>query len=163
MARDEGVTGIVGQVLSIPVMCHPKFFDRVPNKDEHELLSYTQNFDVPLVDALRMEFFWDCYVGADVRPDVLHSPLLSTNLRNLPPAGKLDGNRGRQEKKNEGCANRTSDLKLCLSRAWTRSATRASLTRTRCGPPAWRLTCTRTRVCLTGSTVPSGFRRRPSI
>lgn len=88
-ARDEGVTGIVGQVLSIPVTCHPKFFDQVPNKERYELLSYAQNHDAALVDSPAMEWFWDCYVGKNPSPDPMHSPLLSTNLRGLPPASKF--------------------------------------------------------------------------
>lgn len=87
-ARDEGITGIVGQILTAPVTCHPKLFDQVPNKEKYELLSWTQNYDAPLLNSLRMEFFWDHYVGKNPSPDPLHSPLLSTNLRNLPPARK---------------------------------------------------------------------------
>jgi len=68
------------------VTCHPKFFDQVPDKEKYELLSYTQNYNTTLVDPLRMEFFWDNYVGKNPHPDARHSPLLSTNLRNLPPA-----------------------------------------------------------------------------
>ena len=87
-ARNEGLSGIVGQILSIPVTCHPKYFGSVPKKERYELLSYVQNAKAPLVDTPRMEFFWDCYVGKNPGPDEFHSPLLCTNLHGLPPAGQ---------------------------------------------------------------------------
>ena len=61
-------------------------FNQVPRKDDFELLSYKQNYDAPMVDALRMEIFWDLYVGLKPSPDVLHSPLLCADLKGLPPA-----------------------------------------------------------------------------
>ncbi|CAM1506058.1 Fc.00g056990.m01.CDS01 [Cosmosporella sp. VM-42] len=85
MARDSGMIGIVGQHLSIPVTCHPKFFPQVQSHGPVELLSWNQNKDAPLVDAVRMEAFWDFYVGSDPKADPLHSPLLSRNLTGLPP------------------------------------------------------------------------------
>ena len=88
MARDSGMTGIVGQHLSIPVTCHPKFFPRVPRQGLVELLSWKQNKDAPLVDAVRMEAFWEFYVGKNPKPDPLHSPLLLRNLKGLPPTSE---------------------------------------------------------------------------
>ncbi|KAI1344724.1 esterase [Xylariaceae sp. FL0016] len=85
-ARDEGFTGIVAQQLMCPVTCHPKFLDLVPNKKDYELLSHVQNHNAGILDTVRMEFFWDCYVGSDPIPDVSHSPLLSIDLKGLPPA-----------------------------------------------------------------------------
>ncbi|ROT35094.1 hypothetical protein SODALDRAFT_346625 [Sodiomyces alkalinus F11] len=86
VARNDGITGIVAQHLSIPVTCHPALFDKVPDAEKYELLSYIQNKDADLVNAAQMEFFWDCYTGKDTKLDVLHSPLLSRNLSGLPPA-----------------------------------------------------------------------------
>jgi acetyl esterase/lipase len=82
-ARDEGVTGIVGQMNSFPILCHPFFFDRMP---QYEMLSYQQNADDPILSATRMEWFWDCYVGESPEPDPMHSPLLAKDLSRLPPA-----------------------------------------------------------------------------
>jgi hypothetical protein len=86
-AKQEGFTGIVAQSLVFPVTCHPKFFSQVPNKEKYELLSYVQNHDAAIVNTLRMEFFWDCYLGTDPKPDTNHSPLLSQikDLEGLPP------------------------------------------------------------------------------
>jgi hypothetical protein len=89
-ARNEGLTGIVAQSLVFPVTCHPKFFSQVPDKDNYELLSYVQNARAGIVDSYRMEFFWDCYLGTDAKPDPKHSPLLyhTDELKSLPPARK---------------------------------------------------------------------------
>ncbi|KAB5580229.1 Alpha/Beta hydrolase protein [Coniochaeta sp. 2T2.1] len=87
MARDAGLTGIIGQHLSIPVTCHPKFFEETNSiRGPLELLSWQQNRSAPLVDAVRMETFWDLYVGTEPGPDPLHSPLLCSNLKGLPKA-----------------------------------------------------------------------------
>lgn len=80
MARDSNVTGVIGQVLNIPVTCHPKFF---PTK--YENFSYAQNKDSSVVDASRMNWFWDQYMP-NPKPDAYASPLLTTNLCGLPPA-----------------------------------------------------------------------------
>lgn len=88
MARDEGVTGIVAQHLAIPVTCHPKLFSKIPNGENLELLSYVQNHDAALVDAHRMEVFWDLYTGLDPGVDFRHSPLLCEDLKGLPPTCK---------------------------------------------------------------------------
>lgn len=86
-AKNEGVTGIIGQCLSFPVTCHPKFFDSVG--DKYELGSYIQNHEASVVNTAKMEFFWDVY-EPDAKPDPYHSPLLAKDLSGLPPARKLD-------------------------------------------------------------------------
>jgi hypothetical protein len=53
-ARDEGVKGIVGQVLNIPALCYPKHFP----SDKYELLSFEQNKDSPTINRQRMTWFW---------------------------------------------------------------------------------------------------------
>lgn len=88
-AKEEGFTGIIGQHLAIPVTCHPRLFSKVPNHDSYEFLSYVQNKDAALVDARRMEVFWDLYTGLNPKADVQHSPLLCSDLGGLPPACKI--------------------------------------------------------------------------
>ncbi|KAI1610380.1 alpha/beta hydrolase fold-3 domain-containing protein [Exophiala viscosa] len=81
-ARDEGVKGIVGQVLNIPVTCHPKLFP----KDKYKYTSFdVDNFDAPIIDAAKMVWFWDQYLD-EVKPDPRHSPLVAESLEGLPPA-----------------------------------------------------------------------------
>ncbi|KIW84618.1 hypothetical protein Z517_00006 [Fonsecaea pedrosoi CBS 271.37] len=80
-ARDEGVTGIIGQILNIPVTCHPDLFP----SDKYEGGSYQQNKDASIIDAPKMRWFWDQYLP-DVQPDPYASPLLAKDLSNLPPA-----------------------------------------------------------------------------
>ena len=81
MYRDEGIPGIIGQVLNIPVACHPSHFP----VGEYEYYSYEQNRDAPIVHTERMHFFWNNYLpGAGA--DVWASPLLAKSLSNLPPA-----------------------------------------------------------------------------
>lgn len=83
MARDEGITGIVAQVLCFPVTCHPKFFP----SDKYELGSYVQNRDAAIVDPIRMEWFLDHYMP-EPTPDWRLSTLLTPSLKDLPPACK---------------------------------------------------------------------------
>ena len=76
------------------MLCHPKFFPEAErlHGEAHqplELLSWQQNRNAVLVDAERMEAFWDLYVGPDPSPDMRHSPLLCADLKGLPPACKL--------------------------------------------------------------------------
>lgn len=75
------MTGIIAQMLDYPVTCHPSFFP----KDKYELNSYVQNHDATIVDAVKMEFFWDLY-QKPAQPDPYHSPLLAKSLKGLPPA-----------------------------------------------------------------------------
>lgn len=53
-ARNEGMNGIVGQVLNIPVTCHPKLFPQ----EQYPYSSWEENKDAPIVDATRMQWFW---------------------------------------------------------------------------------------------------------
>lgn len=53
--RDEGaLDGVIGQLLNIPAVCHPKQFPH----DKYELLSYEQNKDAPTVNGNHMHWFW---------------------------------------------------------------------------------------------------------
>ena len=75
------MAGVIGQVLNIPVTCHPKHFPR----DKYEYGSYEQNKGASVVDAPKMDWFWDQYLP-DATPDPYASPLLGKDLRGLPPA-----------------------------------------------------------------------------
>lgn len=86
MARDEGISGILAQVLSFPVTCHPKFFP----KDKYEYGSYQQNHDASIVTSIRLEWFTDQYI--DPTDDWRFSPLLAPSLKDLPPACKYHNN-----------------------------------------------------------------------
>ncbi|KAF3808849.1 AB hydrolase superfamily protein B1A11.02 [Colletotrichum gloeosporioides] len=84
--RAEGVSGLLGQVLAFPVTCHPALMP----SDKYELASYQQCHDAAIVDARKMEFFWDAYLPGPpggVEPRAWHSPLLAAEggLKGLPP------------------------------------------------------------------------------
>ncbi|KAI1208917.1 alpha/beta-hydrolase [Annulohypoxylon truncatum] len=81
MARDDGITGIIAQVLHFPSLCHPKFFPR----EKYEFGSYIQNAFNCVLDILRNEAFLDAY-NPNANPDHRHSPLLAASHANLPPA-----------------------------------------------------------------------------
>ncbi|CAM1500811.1 Fc.00g099730.m01.CDS01 [Cosmosporella sp. VM-42] len=81
MARDEGVSGILAQVLCFPVTCHPKFFPT----DKYEFGSYQQNHDASIVTSIRMEWFLDHYMP-EPTDDWRFSCLLAPTLKGLPPA-----------------------------------------------------------------------------
>ncbi|KAI0118178.1 alpha/beta hydrolase fold-domain-containing protein [Nemania sp. FL0031] len=81
MARDDGVSGIIGQVLHFPALCHPKFLPR----DKYEMGSDIQNADNAVLSTVKWEVFIDAYVP-DPEPDYRHSPLLAPSLARLPPA-----------------------------------------------------------------------------
>ncbi|KAK2614532.1 hypothetical protein N8I77_001344 [Diaporthe amygdali] len=78
--RDNGVTGVIAQVLHFPATCHPKFFP----KHEYEFGSYIQSYENPVLSTLRYEACLDIYVPHAV-PDHRHSPLLAKSLKGLPP------------------------------------------------------------------------------
>ncbi|CAG9986532.1 unnamed protein product [Clonostachys byssicola] len=84
-ARDEGITAIIGQILNIPVTCHPDHFP-ASKYSIGTTSSYQQNADAPIVSATRMRLFWDNYIAAEKANDPQASPLLSDNLKYLPPA-----------------------------------------------------------------------------
>ncbi|KAF5008850.1 hypothetical protein FDECE_4874 [Fusarium decemcellulare] len=79
-ARNEGVTGIMAQVLSFPIICHPKFFP----VDKYEFGSYMQNANASVLNAVCMELALDTYIP-DAKPDPRHSPLLASSHKDLPP------------------------------------------------------------------------------
>ncbi|KAI0850347.1 Alpha/Beta hydrolase protein [Daldinia vernicosa] len=81
MARENGITGVIAQILHFPTVCYPKFFPR----DKYEYGSYIQNSENPVLSTLRMEAFFRSY-NPDPKPDYRHSPLLAESLANLPPA-----------------------------------------------------------------------------
>lgn len=83
MARDKQESGIIGQILNIPVICHPDLFPR----DRYEYGSYEQNKDASVVDAPKMNWFWEQYMPR-VDPNVYAHPLLSESHAGLPPARK---------------------------------------------------------------------------
>ncbi|KAF5023092.1 hypothetical protein F66182_4849 [Fusarium sp. NRRL 66182] len=78
--RENGITGIIAQVLHFPPTCHPKFFPR----DRYEYGSYIQNQDNAVLDTLNMETVYDAYVP-NAKPDYRHSPLLARSHEGLPP------------------------------------------------------------------------------
>jgi len=80
-ARDEGLGGIIGQVLNIPVTCHPKLFP----VEKYEYNSYVQNKDAPVVDEKKLLRLWDQYLP-HIEPNIYASPLLSSSFSNLPSA-----------------------------------------------------------------------------
>ncbi|KAF2020075.1 lipase esterase family protein [Aaosphaeria arxii CBS 175.79] len=80
IARDENMSGIIGQILNIPVTCHPDHFPH----SKYEGNSYEQNALAPIVNAAKMHFFWNNYLpSGEAHP--WNSPLLSKSLRGLPP------------------------------------------------------------------------------
>ncbi|RWA12026.1 hypothetical protein EKO27_g3069 [Xylaria grammica] len=81
MARDNGVSGIVAQVLHFPAVCHPKFYPR----DKYEFGSHIQNTENCVLSTLRFEVFINAYIP-NPTPDHRHSPLLAPSLAGLPPA-----------------------------------------------------------------------------
>lgn len=80
-ARNENFSGIVGQILNIPVTSHPKLFPA----DKYEYGSYQQNKDASVVDGPKMDWFWDQYLP-NAEPEVYANPLLAKDLSGLPPA-----------------------------------------------------------------------------
>jgi acetyl esterase/lipase len=83
MTRDENVSGVIGQVLNIPVTCHPNNFP----EDKYEYGSYQQNKDGSVVGAPKMDWSWEQYLS-HAEPEVYASPLLAKDLSKLPPARK---------------------------------------------------------------------------
>ncbi|OAL53562.1 lipase esterase family protein [Pyrenochaeta sp. DS3sAY3a] len=81
ISRDENMGGIIGQIINIPVTCHPDHFPH----SRYEGRSYEQNALAPIVSASKMRLFWNNYLpSADAHPWT--SPLLSDSLAGLPPA-----------------------------------------------------------------------------
>ena len=83
MTRDENVSGVVGQVLNIPMTCHPRYFPA----DRYEYGSYQQNKDGSVVDTPKVNWFWEQYLP-NAEPKAYANPLLAKDLSKLPPARK---------------------------------------------------------------------------
>jgi hypothetical protein len=83
--RDENVSGVLGQILNIPALCHPKHFPR----DKYEYGSFDQNADKGISDPSWAIFYWDLYLPTD-EPEVYANPLLAPNLGTLPPTRKIN-------------------------------------------------------------------------
>ncbi|KAH8714616.1 lipase esterase family protein [Ilyonectria robusta] len=81
ISSHEGITGIIGQILNIPVTCHPDHFP----KSKYEYSSYVQNANSPIVSASMMRIFWKNYLPR-AHPDPRTSPLLAPSFKGLPPA-----------------------------------------------------------------------------
>ncbi|KAI8632637.1 alpha/beta-hydrolase [Xylariaceae sp. FL1651] len=80
VARDDGISGIVAQVLHFPSVCHSKFFP----KDRYEFGSFIQNADNCVLSTLKYEALVDAH-NPNSQPDPRHSPLLAASLTGLPP------------------------------------------------------------------------------
>lgn len=80
--RDNNTaSGILGQVLNIPAVCHP---DHLPH-DRFELNSYEHNAEAPTINGRMMRWFWEQYCPSRGN-EPLASPLLAEDHSNLPPA-----------------------------------------------------------------------------
>lgn len=79
--RDEHITGIVGQILNIPVTCHPDLFP----SSKYKLQSYERNGDAPVLSATLMRWFWGKYLP-NPSSDAYACPLLAESLAGMPPA-----------------------------------------------------------------------------
>ncbi|RDW74849.1 hypothetical protein BP6252_05991 [Coleophoma cylindrospora] len=81
-ARDEGVSGIRGQVLNIPNICHPKLF---PQNKGYKYES-TKEFEVcSMLNTKDMTWFWDKYLP-NLDNSVQACPILAESFKDLPPA-----------------------------------------------------------------------------
>jgi acetyl esterase/lipase len=77
---NDNVQGLIGQILNIPVTCHPDHFPH----SQYEGNSFEQNALAPIVSASKMRFFWKNYLpSGEAHPWT--SPLLSKSLAGLPP------------------------------------------------------------------------------
>ncbi|KAI1276290.1 alpha/beta hydrolase fold-domain-containing protein [Xylaria sp. FL0933] len=81
LARDDGVSGIIAQVLHFPSLCHTKFLPF----DKYEFGSFIQNAENCVLSLCKFDVFANCYIP-DPTPDYRHSPLLTPSLAGLPPA-----------------------------------------------------------------------------
>ncbi|RDW85965.1 hypothetical protein BP5796_04290 [Coleophoma crateriformis] len=81
-ARDEGVSGIRGQVLNIPNICHPKLFP----KDKGYKYESTKEFEVcSMLNTKEMTWYWDKYLP-NLDNSVRACPILAESFKDLPPA-----------------------------------------------------------------------------
>ncbi|KAJ5924902.1 hypothetical protein N7454_007541 [Penicillium verhagenii] len=79
--EEGGLKGIVGQLLNLPALCHPRYFPHA----KHKLESYRQNAKAPTTNSSHMYWYWDQYYP-DPQPNMLASPLLADHFHRLPPA-----------------------------------------------------------------------------
>ncbi|KAL4808376.1 alpha/beta hydrolase fold-domain-containing protein [Aspergillus unguis] len=77
--RDLGIPGIIGQILNIPVTCHPEMFPA----DKYALNSYERNKDAAVLSSDLMRWFWKQYLP-NPTDDPHASPLLEKSLAGLP-------------------------------------------------------------------------------
>ncbi|OGE55132.1 hypothetical protein PENARI_c005G05075 [Penicillium arizonense] len=55
LKREQGgLDGIIGQLLNIPAVCHPKYFPH----EKHTLESYRQNYTAPTTNSAHMHWYW---------------------------------------------------------------------------------------------------------
>ncbi|PGH04238.1 hypothetical protein GX51_03583 [Blastomyces parvus] len=80
-ARDESITGIVGQILNMPMICHPDFFPR----EKYEYKSWNENKEEAVASSARAVFHWNLYLP-EGKPEVYGNPILAESHANLPPA-----------------------------------------------------------------------------
>ncbi|KKZ68834.1 hypothetical protein EMCG_00005 [[Emmonsia] crescens] len=80
-ARDEGVTGILGQVLNMPMICHPDFFPQ----DKYEYKSWDEFKEDVVASSTNALFYWNLYLP-EGKPEVYANPILAESHADLPPA-----------------------------------------------------------------------------
>lgn len=83
MAKDNKESGIIGQVLNGPVVCHPKYFP----EGKYEYTSWEQNKNASILSKAHMLRCWECYYPNTGR-DVYANPFLVDTMEGLPPARK---------------------------------------------------------------------------
>ncbi|KAF2802323.1 uncharacterized protein BDZ99DRAFT_483051 [Mytilinidion resinicola] len=84
LREEDALNGVIGQLLNIPVTCHPKQFPH----DKYELNSYVQNAEAPTINGNMMianGYGKDQYYP-EGGPDVRANPLLAATHAALPPA-----------------------------------------------------------------------------
>lgn len=70
----------MGQILNIPVVCHP---DHFPKGDKYEYNSLEQNKEAPILSVKALLKCWNMYYP-DAGTDVYASPMLAKSLKGLP-------------------------------------------------------------------------------
>ncbi|KAH8896920.1 lipase esterase family protein [Thozetella sp. PMI_491] len=81
VVREKEIPGIIGQILNIPVTCHPAHFP----SSRYEYHSYEQNAGSPILSSARMQKFWGYYLPS-AEADPKANPLLAKSFAGLPPA-----------------------------------------------------------------------------
>ncbi|KAF2090950.1 hypothetical protein K490DRAFT_62281 [Saccharata proteae CBS 121410] len=81
--RDEHVSGVRGQLLTVPVTCHPAHFP----SDKYEYASLEQNKEAPDLTTKQMWSMWRKYVpNEEMGKQSYVSPLLAESLEGVAPA-----------------------------------------------------------------------------